>query len=93
LPITDPETGVVTPAQLFVGVLGASNYTYVEALPSQELLQWVAAHVHLFEYLGEVPEILVPDNLRSGVTKAHRYEPELNPTYLVIWTPFSGLSL
>ena len=82
LPITDPVTGVVTQAQLFVGVLGASNYTYVEALPSQELLHWIAAHVHLFEYLGGVPEILVPDNLRSGVTRAHRYEPEVNPTYL-----------
>ena len=52
LPINDPVTRVVTPAQLFVGVLGASNYTYVEALPSQELLHWIAAHVHLFEYLG-----------------------------------------
>jgi transposase len=82
LPITDPVTGVVTPAQLFVAVLGASNYTYVEAVPSQELLHWIAAHVHLFEYLGGVPEILVPDNLRAGVTRAHRYEPEVNPTYL-----------
>jgi transposase len=72
LPITDPVTGVVTLAQLFVAVLGASNYTYVEALPSQELLHWIAAHVRMFEYLGGVPEILVPDNLRSGVTRAHR---------------------
>jgi transposase len=82
LPITDPVTGVVAAAQLFVAVLGASNYTYAEALPSQELLHWIAAHVRMFEYLGGVPEILVPDNLRSGVTRTHRYEPELNPTYL-----------
>ena len=69
-------------AQLFVDVLGASNHSYVDAVPSQELLHRIAAHVQLFEYLGGVPEILVPDNLRSGVTRAHRYEPEVNPTYL-----------
>ncbi|MGH7612122.1 MAG: IS21 family transposase [Candidatus Dormibacteria bacterium] len=82
VPITDPGTGVVTQSQLFVGVLGASSYTYAEALPSQELVHWIAAHVRLFEYLGGAPEILVPDNLRAGVTRSHRYEPELNPSYL-----------
>jgi len=81
LPITDPETGAVWQAQLFVAVLGASSYTYAEALPSQELPHWIAAHVHAFEALGGCPRILVPDNLRSGVSRAHRYEPELNRTY------------
>jgi len=81
IPITDPETGMVGQAQLFVAVLGASNYTYLEVLPSQELPYWIAAHVHLFEFLGGVPEILVPDNLKAGVVRPHRYEPELNRTY------------
>ncbi|MGH7748039.1 MAG: IS21 family transposase, partial [Candidatus Dormibacteria bacterium] len=81
MPITDPVTGVVTQAELFVAVLGASTLTYAEALPSQELPHWIAAHVHTFQFLGSVPEILVPDNLRSGVTQAHRYEPLINQTY------------
>jgi transposase len=81
LPITDPTTGLVTPAELFVAVLGASTLTYAEALVSQELPHWISAHIHTFESMGVVPEILVPDNLRSGVTKAHRYEPLINQTY------------
>jgi len=81
LPITDPETGEVTGAELFVAVLGASNFTYAEATPSQELPHWIGAHVNAFAFMGGVPAIVVPDNLRSGVTRAHRYEPELNRTY------------
>ncbi len=81
IPITDPLTGEVWQAQLFVAVLGASNHTYAEALPSQELPHWLGAHVRAFECWGGAPAILVPDNLRSGVTKAHRYEPILNASY------------
>jgi transposase len=81
LPITDPETGEVWQAQLFVAVLGASNYTYAEALASQELPHWIGAHVHAFAFLGGCPAIIVPDNLRSGVTRPHRYEPDINRTY------------
>lgn len=81
LPIIDPQTGAITRAQLFVAVLGASNYTYAEVVPSQELPHWIACHVHAFEFFGGVPRILVPDNLWSGVRRAHRYEPDLNPTY------------
>ena len=81
IPITDPTTGEVTAAQLFVAVLGASNYTYAEATPSQELPHWIGAHVAAFEFLGGAPAIVVPDNLRSAVTKTHRYEPEINRTY------------
>jgi transposase len=81
IPITDPATGEITQAQLFVAVLGASNYTYAEALPSQELPHWIAAHVAAFAFLGGCPRLIVPDNLRSGVTRAHRYEPDINPTY------------
>ena len=81
MPVTDPVTGAVTQAQLFVAVLGASNLTYVEAFPSQELPHWIAGHVAAAEYWGGSPEIWVPDNPRTGVTRAHRYEPELNRTY------------
>ena len=81
IPITDPATGEITGAQLFVAVLGASNYTYAEALPSQELPHWIAAHVHAFAFIGGCVRLIVPDNLRAGVTRAHRYEPDINPTY------------
>lgn len=81
LPITDPMTGGVTQAEVFVAVLGASNLTYAEAVPSQELPHWIAANVQALEFIGGVPEILVPDNLKAGVTKPHRYEPLLNATY------------
>lgn len=81
LPVVNPQTSEVRQAYLFVAVLGASNYTYVEATFSQELPAWIAAHVHLFDFLSGVPACLVPDNLRSGVTRACRYEPDINPTY------------
>lgn len=81
LPIVDPATGEIWRAELFVAVLGASNYTYAEAFPSQELPHWIAGHVAAFEYFGGCTRIVVPDNLRSAVTRAHRYEPELNRTY------------
>lgn len=81
LALVDPRTGHRTPTMLFVAVWGASNYTYAEACPATDLPSWIGAHVRAFTYFGCVPQIVVPDNLRSGVTKACRYEPELNPTY------------
>ncbi len=81
LPITDPETGQISPAQLFVAVLGASSYTYATATASQALPDWIGAHVGAFEFFAGAPAIIVPDNLRSGVTRADRYEPEINRTY------------
>jgi transposase len=81
LPIVDPETGLVWQAELFVAVLGASSYTYAEALPSQALPDWISGHVHAFEAFEGCPRIIVPDNLRSAVSRAHRYEPLINPTY------------
>ena len=79
--VVDPRTGEIREAQVFVAVLGASNYTYAEATWTQQLPDWIEAHVRAFEFLGSVPELIVPDNLRSGITKAHRYEPDVNPTY------------
>jgi len=79
--VIERDTGEVRPASIFVGVLGASNYTYAEATWSQELPDWIGAHVRMFSFIGGVVEILVPDNLRSAVIRAHRYEPDLNPSY------------
>jgi transposase len=80
IPIYPPD-GSVWQAELFVAVLGASNYTFAEATASQQLACWIGSHVRCFEFMGSVPALLVPDNLRSGVTKSHRYEPLLNRTY------------
>ncbi len=79
--ITDRETGEIREAQVFVATLGASNYTFAEASLSQNLPSWIESHIHAFEFFGGAPEILVPDNLRSAVTRSCRYEPDLNATY------------
>jgi transposase len=79
--VVDRDSGEVRTAQVFVAVLGASNYTYAEATWTQQLRDWIGSHVRAFGYFGGCPEILVPDNLASGVSRAHRYEPDLNPTY------------
>jgi len=82
IPIYDDATGdVAFQAELFVAVLGASSYLYAEALRSQELLHWIAGHCNAFEFLGGCPAIVVCDNLRSGVTRPNRYEPDVNATY------------
>src|SRR5579884_933278 len=80
--IVDRETGEVIEVELFVAVLGASNYTYAEATRTQRLGDFVASTVRAFEYFGCVPDIVVPDQLRSAVTGPHRYDPEINATYL-----------
>src|SRR4030066_291909 len=79
--ITDPETGEIREVQIFVATLGASNYTFAEPSLSQDLPSWIQSHVHAFEFFSGVTEILVPDNLKSGVTRPCRYEPDLNATY------------
>ena len=88
LPVIDLRTGEIRSAQIFVAVLGASNYTYAEATWSQSLPDWIGSHLRCFSFFGGLPELVVPDNLRSGVTKAHRYEPDLNPTYLEMATHY-----
>lgn len=79
--VTDPGTGEVRQASIFVGVLGASSYTYAEAHFGQTIGHWLGAHIRMFSFLGGVCQVLVPDNLKSGVTHPCRYEPDLNPTY------------
>jgi len=81
VPIVDTSTGEIRAAQLFVGVMGSSNQTYVEATWTQSLADWTGSHARAFAFLGAVPHCLVPDNLLSAVNKTCRYEPDVNPTY------------
>ena len=79
--VVDRETGEIRQAQVFVAVLGASNYTFAEATWTQALPDWIASHVRAFHFFGGCSELLIPDNLRPAVSRAHRYEPDTNPTY------------
>lgn len=79
--VVDRDSGQVREAQIFVAALGASNFTYAEATWSQAVEDWIGSHVRTFEALGGVSELVVPDNLKSGVTKPCRYEPDVNRTY------------
>jgi len=81
VPYVCRTTGEQQEANVFVATLGASSYTYAEAQASQTMDSWIGGHVRAFEFFGGVPEILVPDNTKTGVTSPCRYEPDLNPTY------------
>ena len=82
--ITDPKSGELRTAQIFVGVLGASYYTFAEATWSQKLHDWVGSHTRMFNYFGGVPLTVVHDNLRAAVTRANRLSPVINETYLAM---------
>jgi len=79
--IINPKTGEERHAQIFVGVLGASNYTFANARWSQKSEDWIMSHVEMFEFFGGVPEVIVCDNLKSAVTKASKTDPQLNESY------------
>jgi transposase len=79
--MTDPISGKTREACLFLATLGASSYTFAWAAFSQDLPSWIEANVRALNFFGGVPEIIVPDNLKSGVKKPCRYEPDINPTY------------
>lgn len=79
--IVDPTTGAVRPVELFVAVLGASNYTYAEATETQRSADFIASHGRALEFLTGVPAAVVPDQLKPGVRDACRYEPILQRTY------------
>ncbi|MFM2153204.1 MAG: hypothetical protein RL199_1639, partial [Pseudomonadota bacterium] len=81
LDIVDPSTGEARFAKLFVAVLGASSYTYVEPVFDEQLPTWLGCHVNAVEFFGGAARITCPDNLKSGVTRPDRYEPKLNPSY------------
>ncbi|MBS3025623.1 IS21 family transposase [Acidiphilium multivorum] len=79
--IVDRASGEVRQAEIFVGVLGASSFTYAEASWTQTLPDWIGAHVRMFRAFGGVPRLIVPDNLKSGVNKPSFYDPEINLSY------------
>jgi transposase len=81
LQIFDRSTGDTIPAYVFIATLPYSQFSYVEAFLDMKSANWLIAHIHALEYFGGVPETLVPDNLKTGVTKAHREEPLLNEAY------------
>jgi transposase len=84
VPWLDLATNTVRNAEVFVAVLGASNFTFAKAAADQTLKSWIDLHVDAFAFFGGVPQAVVPDNLRSGVSKACRYDPESNPSYLAL---------
>jgi transposase len=75
------EAGEIDSASLFVAVMGASSYTFIYATRNQDLLNWVDCHVRAFEFFEGTPKLVVPDNPRTGVDRACRYEPDVNRTY------------
>jgi len=81
--IIDPDTGEIIDAWIFVGVMTFSQYAYVEAFINEQEKAWITAHVHMFEYFGGVPKIVVPDNTTTAVNhqKSTWYTPSLNATY------------
>lgn len=80
--ITDPDTGEIIPAFLFVGVMTYSQYPYVEAFIDEKQRAWITAHVHMYEYFGGVTRILVPDNTKTAVIHNNDwYNQELNTIY------------
>ena len=89
IPIHDRRISDITPASLFVAVLGASTYTFARATLSQDLGNWVDSHVAAFEYFQGAPKLVIPDNPRTGVDRACRYEPDLNRTYLDMATHYA----
>jgi transposase len=89
LSLTNPQTGEITKAQIFVAALGASSYIFAEATETQSLPDWIGSHVRCFTFLNGVPRVVVPDNLKSGVTAPCRYEPDINPTYLKLANHYS----
>ena len=78
------QTGEIVKVELFVAVLGCSNYTYARAVPSQKESDWLDCHVRMFEYLGAVPKLVVTDNLRSAVSSPSRYDPLIHPLYAAL---------
>jgi transposase len=79
--VLDSETGKLLKAHFYVGTLGDSGYPYAEAFPDESEESWLLAHIHNYRYLGGVPEVEKPDNLKTGVTKSDRYDPVLNQAY------------
>lgn len=81
IPILCPSTGEIQKTELFVGVLSYSSYIYAEFTYSQRLEDFLRSHVNMFRYFGGVSRYIVCDNLKSGVTKSDKFDPDLNKSY------------
>ncbi|HAU1564348.1 IS21 family transposase [Legionella pneumophila] len=81
VPWIEPSTGEIHEAQVFVASLGASQFTFVDITESQSLEHWISSHIRMWNTFGGVTKIVVPDNLKSGVSKSHRYDPDINANY------------
>lgn len=81
LSFISPGTGEIIETQLFMGVLCNSRYVFGEFTLSQSSSDFLSSHVKMLDHFGGVPQIISPDNLKSGVTKSHRYDPAINPAY------------
>ncbi len=81
VPVVNPDTGEIRRVAIFVVVMGASNYTYVEACEGQDMMSWLNANSRCLTFLGGVPKLLIPDNFKSAVKKADHYEPVINDSY------------
>ena len=81
IPIYSSDSTEVQYSQIFIAVLPVSNYTFAEATFTQSLPDWIGSHVRAFDFFGGITEVVVPDNLRAGVSKACKYDPDINPTY------------
>ena len=81
VPLIDRHTGEISDAQIFIATLGASSYTFAEATLTQSIPDWIGSHVRAFTFFGGVSQLLVCDNLKTGVTTPCRYEPDIQRTY------------
>jgi transposase len=81
MPITDPSTGEIRRANIFVSSLGASNYIYTEGSENMQEASWIDSHIHALEFYGGAPEIIVPDNTKTAIKTPDRYEPDINPLF------------
>jgi transposase len=89
VPVVDPNSSVIQEASIFVAVLGASNYTFCEAVWKRDLPSWIGSHTRAVEFFQGVAMVTVPDNWKTGVTNACYYDPDLNPTYRD-WAEYYG---
>ncbi|MCK4821360.1 IS21 family transposase, partial [bacterium] len=81
LQIVNRDTGQISDVEVFVSILGASQYTYAEAVATQQKHDWISANQNAFNYFGGVTRAVVPDCLKTAVSKANQYEPDINPEY------------
>ena len=81
MPITNPKTGEIAPAYIFVSCLGSSSLIYTEGTENMQEANWMSSHIRALEFYGGCPEVIVPDNTKTAVKTPNRYEPDINPLF------------